>query len=673
MIYSGLRLATLHSMAVDYVKTGEPAEMPQDLRPRKWPHFMEKRHKPKEQTYSSQKILGQLYDQVERVQFVPAYSAPFDKRILDAYNLPEQVLYEAGELKVQYDAAVLRIMAQHEIQTEFEVWSTFVLHHVGDTKDFKFHEVIGELSSALKYQFREACYKKAGGKEYEHIAPFVAAMYKVTADQVAQAIQECQQMIMVGGQETQARKMTPANMPLMSFPWLFQGILGKIAQAIEIVPGQRDDTNLPLHRRPKHKKGLMEPLSLEDDNLETHEGVTHRGEVLELFENPEVQSDPYAGLDFFGGSNEPSAAKSPDSVNVSNPVAPLVDAKATTDLLGLFDLLGLVGGSDEKCGNKSDPDLSHPTANSSKGSPIELGTSEASITSSEGKANQSGDLFNMFEEPSKLSLVRKVESRSTKGDPGISHEPEALQSDDKANEQSGSEEINNHSSGDLIDLFGFLDEAGASPEALENSSSQLNASFSPFTNSEKGASPEALEKFSSQLNGSFSPFKNSEKEDTFDFETNPEFVNPTSHHDDMIRLFDVLDEPVIAPETSHELEKENGQMITFGPTIDAPSTKTLKNIDLHKRFKAEKIDVPNNIQVNGLKADGASPPLQNEQIKLAERVHTSTAGLLDDDANGAVYQDGNEGSTEDGVEDVHLVVDSSKEDAYSRLESLLNG
>ena len=65
---------------------------------------------------------------------------------------------------------------------------------------------------------------------------------------------------------------------------------------------------------------------------------------------------PYAGLDFLGGSNEPSATsetkltpKSPDSVNVPNPVAPLVDAKATTELLGLFDLLGLVGGSDETC------------------------------------------------------------------------------------------------------------------------------------------------------------------------------------------------------------------------------------------------------------------------------------------------------------------------------------
>lgn len=628
-------------MAVDYVKTGEPAEMPQDLRPRKWPHFMEKWRKPKEQTYKSQKILGQLYEQVDRVAFVPAYSAPFDKRILNAYNLSEQVLYEAGEMKLQYDAAVLRIMAQHEIKTEFEVWSTFVLHHVGDSKDFKFHEVIGELSSALKYQFREACYNKAGGKEYEHIAPFAAAMYKVTANQVTQAIQACQQLVTVSGQETQARKMTPANMPLMSFPWLFQGVLGKIAQAIEIVPGQRDDTYSPLHRRPKHRKGLMEPLPLEDDdNLETHEGVTHRGEVLELFENPEVQSDPYAGLDFLGAPNEPSAASetklisdSPDSVSVSGSVAALVKSKDNVDLIGLFDFLGSAEDSDEKggdSGNKSNTDSSQSAAESKKGSPIVLNQSDASASSMEGDASPSGDLFSMFEEPSKLSVTQKLEPALVPVDQGISSGPPVRQSDEESNEQSSLAEVNKHSSGDLIDLFEFLDEPGASPEDLGSSSSQLNGSLSPVTNPAN--------------------------DDTLGFRTNSDFLNPTSHHDDMVKLFEVLDQPVIASEFSHESGEENGQGSAFGPIIDTPPTKTFNNIDLHERFETERTDAPNSIRVNGVKAHSAS----------------STVRPPVDDAKGA-YEEGNEGSIEDGVEEVHISVDPPTKDAYSRLESLLNG
>lgn len=286
----GLRLASLHSKAVDYVKTGEPAVMPRELRPKKWPHFMEKKHKKKDQQYTSKKVLGILFDQVERVGFVPAFSAPFDERILDVYALNEDLLQSARDLKRDYDAAMRRIMAQHEIGSEFEVWSTFVLQHAGESKDYKFHEVIGELSNALKYQFREACYQKAGGKEFEQIGPFVAAMYQITFEEMAQAVSECHQVKMVGGQEKRVREMVPASMPLMSYPWLFQGILGKIANGPkDLLPQKQEDANMTVQReskRPPPKKSRVDLVSFEEEDvLETAEGITHRGEVLELFEN----------------------------------------------------------------------------------------------------------------------------------------------------------------------------------------------------------------------------------------------------------------------------------------------------------------------------------------------------------------------------------------------------
>ncbi|PIN04805.1 RNA-directed RNA polymerase QDE-1 [Handroanthus impetiginosus] len=53
-----LELATLHSMAVDFAKTGAPAEMPRALKPREFPDFMERWEKP---TYISQGVLGKLY------------------------------------------------------------------------------------------------------------------------------------------------------------------------------------------------------------------------------------------------------------------------------------------------------------------------------------------------------------------------------------------------------------------------------------------------------------------------------------------------------------------------------------------------------------------------------------------------------------------------------------
>ena len=293
-LFLGLKLANLHSMAVDYVKTGQPAIMSQDLKPLKWPHFMEKVGKQQHQIYSSKKVLGQLYDQVERIDFAPAFAAPFDTRILQAYILDESILQSAREIKEEYDAHMRRIMAQQEIKTEFEVWSTFVLQHSSTSNSFKYHEQIGEISIALKDQFRLICHERAGGKDYEHIGPFVAAMYEVTAREVTAAVEECHCMRIVGGQEQPVREMSPSTMPLMSFPWLFQDILGKIAKKST---GKNVDTlsirgqigtEASIHqvriKAPQPKRGRVGPSTLESgDYLKTSNGTTRPGELLELF------------------------------------------------------------------------------------------------------------------------------------------------------------------------------------------------------------------------------------------------------------------------------------------------------------------------------------------------------------------------------------------------------
>ena len=281
-------------MAVDYVKTGQPAQMTHDLKPPKWPHFMEKVGKKAHQIYTSKKVLGQLYDQVERVDFVPAFTAPFDARILQAYSLDENTLQSAREIKEEYDAHMRRIMAQQEIKTEFEVWSTFVLQHSSTSNDFKYHEQIGEISMALKDQFRLICYERAGGRDYKHMGPFAAAMYEVTAREVTAAVEECHCVQMVGGQPRPLREMTASAMPLMSFPWLFQDVLGKIAksrnsEAISTSSIRREfgsGAALPRDNimAPQPRRGRVGPRRLDsDDYLQTSKGTTLPGEELVLF------------------------------------------------------------------------------------------------------------------------------------------------------------------------------------------------------------------------------------------------------------------------------------------------------------------------------------------------------------------------------------------------------
>ena len=290
-------------MAVDYVKTGQPARMTRDLQPQKWPHFMEKVGKKQHQVYRSQKVLGQLYDQVERIDFVPAFTAPFDTRILNAYILDENILRSAREIKIEYDAHMRRIMAQQEIKTEFEVWSTFVLQHSSTSNAFKYHEQIGEISLALKDQFRLICHEHAGGKDFEHIGPFAAAMYEVTAREMDAAVEECHRFQMVGGQPTPLREMTPSTMPLMSFPWLFQNVLGKIAKSntpkalgtisTQGVIGSEAAGLLGQMKAPQAKRGRVGPRILDsEDYLVTSKGTTHPGQMLELFGRSGESSEP---------------------------------------------------------------------------------------------------------------------------------------------------------------------------------------------------------------------------------------------------------------------------------------------------------------------------------------------------------------------------------------------
>ena len=288
----GLELAALHSKAVDYVKTGLPAEMPKRLRPRKWPHFMEKKHKPKSATYHSDKILGQLYDKVVSVDFTPQYGEPFDKRILRAYELDDALLKVVRQIKSKYDTAMLRIMAQQEIKTEFEIWSTFVLSRPRVGSDYKVQEEVGRISEALKERFRLVCIELAGGKDFSVLGPFVAAMYKVTKEELDIALAECRSTKIVGGLEVPKRKMVPKSMPLLSFPWLFEKELARIAtgtEATDDIEGLglqtldlKGDANTS-RKAAGVRGGVTNAIDL-DDYVQQEDGrIIHRGEELDLF------------------------------------------------------------------------------------------------------------------------------------------------------------------------------------------------------------------------------------------------------------------------------------------------------------------------------------------------------------------------------------------------------
>ncbi|OJD25479.1 hypothetical protein ACJ73_03154 [Blastomyces percursus] len=293
-----IQLAALHSAAVDYNKSGIPVQMNQDLKPKEWPHFMERKMKNKNAEYRSAKILGQLYDMASHIgirsetQFLSYEDRPqFDKRVLKSgIEVDEKLLDLATDLKMQYDTDMRRIMAQHEIETELEVWSTFVLSHSEMSNDYKFHEDIGRISSALREKFRTLCQEKAGGNDFEHLAPLAVAMYKVTSEQVEAAMAEKSTVLI---ETTQTEK----KLPLISFPWVLQPILGKIVN--ECFDGPLNHRGCPviiqveIPRAPKPIKainGLVSP------DAETTGGVKYAGNVLQLYDGSDSKKEPFDRL-----------------------------------------------------------------------------------------------------------------------------------------------------------------------------------------------------------------------------------------------------------------------------------------------------------------------------------------------------------------------------------------
>ncbi|KAI6619763.1 hypothetical protein MCOR07_005827 [Pyricularia oryzae] len=287
-----LELAYLHSLAVDYPKTGVPAAIRPRLMPNEFPHFMEKARG----RYHSRKILGKLYDQVKPVNFHPAYEMPFDVKILSLYgelsqhgDLGPKLLREARKLKTLYDQSIMRIMGQHEIATEFEVFSAFVLSSRRVGSQYKLGEIVGQQSATLKTVFREKCIAaletvsgRTGIKprDIEALGPFVVAMYKVTDEEIKIALHEC---------KTRGVKANPKSMPLITFPWIFDQIL------VQLVTGK---SNPPCLTPSKLDAGsttidldhLQLPIRLNDlsyqeirdiEYARTRDGhVIHRGVVL---------------------------------------------------------------------------------------------------------------------------------------------------------------------------------------------------------------------------------------------------------------------------------------------------------------------------------------------------------------------------------------------------------
>ena len=120
-----LELANLHSMAVDFAKTGAPAEMPRVWKPKEFPDFMERVDKP---MYTSNNVLGKLYratvestvqEKPNLVQLEKFSKETYDNDLeVDGF---EAFLEIAEKHKDQYIEKMTSLMKYYEAETEDEI------------------------------------------------------------------------------------------------------------------------------------------------------------------------------------------------------------------------------------------------------------------------------------------------------------------------------------------------------------------------------------------------------------------------------------------------------------------------------------------------------------------------------------------------------------------------
>lgn len=258
---------------------------------------MPSKYRAKDKIYHSRTILGQLYDRVPELDFKPLFDLPFDDRILNAFDHSEheERLRIVTQIKLEYDAAVRRVMAQHEIATEFEIWSSFIMNHAKVVNDYKITEEMGRISASLKEQYIEIVQNQAGGSEFEKVAPWVAAMYTVTA---REATAKLKALKADGELNDKSTVIDPSKMPLISFPWIFHREVCKIAMAGKKPTLPLAETSVQASQRPMKIDKTNMPLIDTSDIIETAEGTVHGGEELVLhFNNPKDQQDPQSESD----------------------------------------------------------------------------------------------------------------------------------------------------------------------------------------------------------------------------------------------------------------------------------------------------------------------------------------------------------------------------------------
>ncbi|EPS70289.1 hypothetical protein M569_04468, partial [Genlisea aurea] len=151
-----LELAKLFSVAVDFPKTGVPANIPYNLRVKEFPDFMEKSDRV---SYQSENVLGKLYREVRDIEplSITAFTRDVAERSYDPdLEIPgyEDYVEEAHSYKDEYDYKLGNLMDYYGVKTEAEMLTGGILKMSKTFDRRKDAEAVADAVRALRNEAR---------------------------------------------------------------------------------------------------------------------------------------------------------------------------------------------------------------------------------------------------------------------------------------------------------------------------------------------------------------------------------------------------------------------------------------------------------------------------------------------------------------------------------------
>ncbi|KAL2545847.1 RNA-dependent RNA polymerase 1 [Forsythia ovata] len=176
-----IELARLFSIAVDFPKTGVPAEIPSQLRVKEYPDFM---GKPDKTTYESRCVIGKLFRDVKNIAPHAAPIKSFTREVASkSYDHDMEVdgfedyIDEAFHYKTEYDYKLGNLMDYYGIKTEAEILSGGIMKMSKTFDRRRDADAIGAAVRSLRSEARKA-FKK--GSESDDMFAKASAWYHVT-------------------------------------------------------------------------------------------------------------------------------------------------------------------------------------------------------------------------------------------------------------------------------------------------------------------------------------------------------------------------------------------------------------------------------------------------------------------------------------------------------------